>query len=134
MDPMTTPPEQLTVRGILHILFGMTQMMLLPLAALLLSLNLALRNEEWAGHKKALLLVSILPLAGFIGFIVHLSLYVIPLGETAYGPGVPIGWPPRILFLTYAAWIVTVARSALKVGEVEAQRYYFENAGARANL
>lgn len=133
MDPMTTPPDQLTARGVLHILFGMTQLMLLPFAALILSLNLALKNEEWAGHKKALLSVAILPLAGFAGFIVHLNLYVIPLGDNAYGPDVPIGWPPRLLFLTYALWLITIALGTIKVGAVEAQRYYFENANARAN-
>lgn len=115
MDPMTTPPDQFTPRGIAHIAFGMIQLMLLPFAALIINLNIGLRNQEWAGARKILLVTAFVPLAGLVGFIVHLSLYIIPLGETAYGPDVPVGWPPRFLFLTYFIWLVTLAWQALKV-------------------
>lgn len=38
MDPMTTPPDQLTPQGIAHMAFGMSQFMLLPFAALIINL------------------------------------------------------------------------------------------------
>lgn len=130
MDPMTTPPDQLTPRGIAHILTGMTQMTLLPFAALLIGLNLAFKNYDWVDSRRTLVITSFLPLAGFVGFITHLSLYVIPLGEGAYGPEVPIGWPARFLFLTYAVWVITVGWQAIKVGAIEEQRAYFEGGAA----
>ena len=113
MDPFDT--QELTTRGILHIVCGMLQAMLLPFAALLINLNLAFRNPAWAAERKALVLTAGLPLLALIGSVVHLVLYVIPLGPDARGPNVPIGYPPRLVFLSYAVWVVVVARSAIRV-------------------
>jgi hypothetical protein len=116
-DPLDTPPEAMTTRGLIHLFCGLAQLMLLPFAALLINLNLARKNAEWASARTVLLATAGLPLLGLIGFIVHLSLYIIPLGDRASGPGVPIGWSPRILFLTYAIWLITLASQAIKLSE-----------------
>lgn len=113
MDPFDT--QEFSIRGILHIVCGMLQATLLPLAALLINLNLAFRNPAWADVRKALLLTACLPLLAFIGSVIHLILYVIPLGPDARGPEVPIGYPARFVFLSYAIWVVVVAWSAIKV-------------------
>jgi hypothetical protein len=113
-DNMDIPTDTLSTTGILHIIFGMSQLLLLPFAALLINLGLR-KNPDWASSRRPLLLTAFLPLAGFIAFIVHLSIYVIPLGSNAHGVGVPIGWPPRFLFLSYMVWVITVAWQAVKV-------------------
>jgi len=112
-DPLTTPQDQITTTGLLHMFSGMAQLMLLPFSALLINISL-IRNPEWTFVRKSLVWTAGLPFLGFIGFIVHLSIYIIPLGENAYGPGVPIGWPPRFLFLTYMVWLVTLAWQTIR--------------------
>jgi hypothetical protein len=47
-------------------------------------------------------------------------IFLIPLGDDAYGPGVPLGWPPRFLLLSYMGWLVTLAWQAIKVRSHEA--------------
>lgn len=115
-EPMPiTPQKGLTTTGALHVLFGTSALVLLPFAALLINLSLALKNNGWATARRALQSTAGLPLLGFAGSIVHLAIYVMPLGNDAYGPGVPLGWPPRFLFLTYALWLITLAWQAIKV-------------------
>jgi len=114
-DPMTTPPDQLTTTGIIHMITGSAQLVLLPFAALLININLAHHNPDWYASRYILGWTSILPLLGLIGFIVHFMVDVYPHGENAYGPGVHIGWPPRILFLTYLVWLITLSTQAIKI-------------------
>jgi hypothetical protein len=45
---------------------------------------------------------------------------LIPLGDDAYGPVVPLGWPPRFLLLSYTGWLITLAWQAIKVQSHEA--------------
>ena len=109
------PPERtLSTIGTLHIIFGSSALMFLPFAALLINLSLARKNQAWATERRALLCTAGLPLLGLVGFLVHLAIFVIPLGD-ASGPGVPIGWPPRFLFLTYMVWLITLAWQAVRV-------------------
>ena len=109
------PPEKNpTTTGILHVISGSSAMMLLPFAALLINLNLARQNKAWATARRALLWTAGLPLFALVGFVVHLVIFVIPLGDY-YGPGLQIGWPPRFLFLTYAVWLITLAWQAIRV-------------------
>ena len=42
-------------------------------------------------------------------------LFVAPLGPGARGPGVNIGWPPRVAFLSYMLWVVVLAWQALRL-------------------
>lgn len=128
----TTDPfdvEKLSTTGILHIIFGTSQAMLLPFAALLMSLSLAFKNQEWRSARRALLISGVLPLLAFAGSIVHLIIYVIPLGENAHGPDVPLGWPARVVFLTYAVWVCTLAWQAIKLRKL----HIFENSYEKAN-
>ncbi len=114
-DPLTTPPDQLTTRGIIHMISGSLQLMLLPFAALIININLVHRNPEWFAMRKPLLWTACIPLIGLIGFIFHFIVYVAPLGENAYGPEVSIGWPPRILFISYLIWVITIALQMIKI-------------------
>lgn len=111
-DPMPFRPP-LTTRGTLHVVSGSIQMCLFPFAALLISVGLGRAKGLRISARKVLRWIGWLPLLGFLCFIVYTSLFVAPLGPHAYGPGVHIGWPPRIAFFTYSVWIVVLAAQAL---------------------
>jgi len=113
MDPPET--RALSLVGTLHVVFGASALALLPFAALFLNLSLALKNEAWAPARKVLLWTAALPLFGFAGFAAYTAIFVAPLGEGAYGPGVHLGWPPRIALLTYMVWIVILTTQALRI-------------------
>ena len=103
----------LSTTGRLHIVFGTSQLVLLPFAALLI--NLVLRKDRaWANAQRALFWTAGLPLLGFLGFAVYTALFVVPLGPDAYGPGVNIGWPPRFAFFTYMLWVVVLALEGIR--------------------
>lgn len=109
------PPEKNpTTIGILHVISGTSAMLLLPFAALLINLSLARKNKAWFAARRALLLTAGLPLLAFLGSVVHLLIFVMPMGDY-YGPGLQIGYPPRLLLLTYMVWIITLAWQAIKV-------------------
>ncbi|MBG0569042.1 DUF998 domain-containing protein [Actinoplanes aureus] len=93
-DPVTTPWSAMTTVGRLHVICGLSALVLLPFAALLINRELARRLPAAA---RVLRWTGWLPLAGLI---LHALLStVIP----------PEGWPPRLLFLTYAIWLLIVA-------------------------
>jgi hypothetical protein len=96
----------LSTRGTLHVIFGTSQLVLLPFAALLINFSLARHNEAWRSARRVLLWTAGLPLFGFSSFAVYSAIFVFPLGLGAYGPGVNIGWPPRFAFFTYMLWVV----------------------------
>jgi len=54
--------------GTLHILFGTTALLLLPFAALLVNLSLALQNDAWSPARRVLLWTAGVPLIGLAGF------------------------------------------------------------------
>jgi hypothetical protein len=108
------PPDFTLPTTLIHTLAGTLAMVFLPFAALIICLNLANKNATWINHKRILKVLAFLPLVAFIGFNVHLNLYVIPLGADAVGEHIPIGYPPRIMFLTYHVWVVVVAAIFIK--------------------
>lgn len=112
-DPMPFRPP-LSIRGTLHVVCGTGQLVLFPLAALLIGLSLARTQGGWAMARKPLLWTAWLPLFAFICFAVYTGLLVVPLGPHAYGPGVNIGWPPRFAFFTYTLWTLIVAGLAIR--------------------
>jgi hypothetical membrane protein len=112
-DPMPSH-FPLSTSGTLHVIFGTSQLLLLPFAALLINLSLARNNEAWRSTRRVLLWTAGLPLFGFLSFAVYSAIFVFPLGPGAYGPGVNIGWPPRFAFLTYMLWVVILGWQATR--------------------
>ena len=106
----------LSTRGTLHVIFGTSQLVLLPFAALLINFSLARHNEAWRSARRVLLWTAGLPLFGFLSFAVYSAIFVFPLGAGAYGPGVNIGWPPRFAFFTYMLWVVILGWQAIRCG------------------
>jgi hypothetical protein len=107
----------LSTTGTLHVVFGTSQLVLLPFAALLINLSLARKNQAWAMARRALLWTAGLPLFGFACFVSYSAVFVFPLGPGAYGPGVNIGWPPRFAFFTYMLWVVTLGWYAIRCND-----------------
>jgi hypothetical protein len=97
------------------VIFGTSQLVLLPFAALLINLSLARNSEAWRPARRVLLSTAGLPLFGFLGFAAYSAIFVFPLGPDAYGPGVNIGWPPRFAFLTYMLWVVILGWQATRL-------------------
>jgi len=108
------PPDLRIPKTLIHTCCGTLAMVLYPIAILLLALNISRRNEAWAGYRSILKAIGFLPLLGFVGFIIHLNLYVIPLGKGAVGPNVPVGYPPRVMFLAYHMTLIAIAALFLK--------------------
>jgi hypothetical protein len=115
-DPMPIHPP-LSTRGTLHVIFGTSQLALLPFAALLINQSLARKNQSWAVARRSLLWTAFLPLFGFACFVLYSAIFVAPLGAAPYGPGVNIGWPPRFAFFTYMLWVVTLGWHAIKLSD-----------------
>ena len=114
-DPMPIHPP-LSIRGTLHVIFGTSQLVLLPFAALLINFALARKNETWHHARRILIWTAGLPLFGFLCFALYTAILVAPLGPGAYGPGVNVGWPPRLAFFTYMVWVVTLGYEAIRCG------------------
>jgi uncharacterized protein YndB with AHSA1/START domain len=112
-DPMPIHPP-LSKIGKMHVIFGTSQLVLFPFAALLINVSLVRRNQMWTSARRALVWSAGLPLAGFAAFALYSAIFVFPLGTGAYGPGVNIGWPPRFAFFTYMLWVVTVGWQAIR--------------------
>jgi hypothetical protein len=108
------PPDFTITTTLIHTICGTLAMILLPFAALILNRNLVRKNSHYTNKKKILLWTSFLPLIAFVGFNIHLNLFVIPLGENAVGVNVPIGYPPRLLFLTYHIWLIILSSQIIK--------------------
>jgi Protein of unknown function (DUF998) len=112
-DPMPIHPP-LSLRGTLHVIFGTTQLALLPFAALLINFALIRKNEGWRHARRILIWTAGLPLFGFLSFAVYMAIFVAPLGSGAYGPGVNIGWAPRFAFFTYMVWVVSLGYESIR--------------------
>jgi len=108
-DPITAAPGAGTTVGGLHTAFGSTALVLLPFAALFITLSLARRGPA----RRPLLWTAGLPLVAFVVHAVWVAAELPPDGTL--GPGVNVGWPARFLLLAYAVWLVVLAKSRLAV-------------------
>ena len=98
-DPITTKPDALSIDGSLHVVFGASALVLLPAAAVLLTRSLARTHPTRFPSRRALDRIAFLPLTGFALIWVPEVVGLLPAR----------GWPDRVLFLTYTAWVITVA-------------------------
>jgi len=104
----------LSTRGTLHVIFGTSQLVLLPFAALFINLSLARNNENMdAGRGAFLRRTAGLPLFGFLAFAAYSAYFLcFPFWTGRIWPRpLNIGWPPRFAF----SHIHAVGRS-LRVG------------------
>lgn len=98
-DPMTTPPDAVSTHGVLHTAFGCSALILLPVAALLITRSMARSHLAGSRDHRVLREVAYLPLAGLALIWIPETAGLIPVG----------GWPDRVLFLTYTIWLLALA-------------------------
>jgi len=105
-DPITASKDELTTHGGLHALAGTIGIPGLAIAAVLISRSLG-RNESWSSTRRLLLWTAHLT---WISVLVMFVSMFIMLGQTQgkFGPNVLIGWPNRLVVLSYCAWLMVV--------------------------
>ena len=96
-DPVTTPMSELSAIGRVHVVAGISAFVVLPVAAVAINISLS-PTVAWAGSRMLLILTGILPTIGLVS-LAALVATVTPAE----------GWPPRLMFLTYAAWMIVIA-------------------------
>jgi hypothetical protein len=111
-DPVTVSPDAVTTEGRIHN-FGGTLGFAMPFAAALVGWKVA-STPAWSPAKRPILLATGLALAAFLVSFAWLGVVVSQSGGT-FGPGVPAGWPGRFEILAYSAWVMVVARQAIRV-------------------
>lgn len=111
IDPITATKDQLTTHGSLHGLASMIGIPAFPLAALLITQGLR-RNDAWAFARRALQWTAHLTWISLV-FMLAVVTVLLPRHGGAFGPGVWIGWPNRLLVIAYSVWLLIFARSAL---------------------
>ncbi|MGC5009174.1 DUF998 domain-containing protein [Streptosporangium sp. DT93] len=107
-DPIDTPQDRLSATGTLHGLGAGLALMLLPVAALLITFGLS-RDGSFSTARRGLWWSAALPPVALVMFMVAQTV-LLGAGDGGFGPDVPIGWPERLLVLAYAAWQIIVAR------------------------
>jgi hypothetical protein len=108
-DPLNTPQADMTSSGQLHAIGAGLEIWGAPIAALLLNLNLLRKNSNWKSARKALIVVTILPILGLILFMAS--------GASAgghVGPGDIIGYMNRVAVVATIIWEITLMRIILK--------------------
>lgn len=108
-DPITASPAEQTYHGRLHGLGALVGIPSLPIAAVLISL--ALRNQDpWLVNRGKILLAAHLTWISALAMVAMLFLFFSKNGGQ-FGPAVIIGWPNRLLIVTQAVWLMTLAWS-----------------------
>jgi hypothetical protein len=112
-DPITATKDQLTAHGNLHGLGATLGIPSLPIAAVLISLSLG-RNQAWLAARRSPLWAAHLTWISVLVMFVTL-LVLLPQNGGKFGPHVIIGWPNRLVVLTYCGWLMLVAWHAIKL-------------------
>jgi hypothetical membrane protein len=110
-DPITTSPDAATTSGMLHSVGG-TLGLAMTFAAAIISWKLA-RNPAWSMARRSLLWIAGIAVTSTVAFIVFMIMALPSDGK--FGPDVLVGWPSRIEILAYSAWLMVVARQAIRV-------------------
>ena len=91
----------------LHGLAAMIGMPSLPIAAMLISVSLV-RNQAWSSARRLLLWTANLTWISLV--LMFATVFIgLSLSGGQFGPGVPAGWPNRLLVVAYCAWLIAVA-------------------------
>jgi hypothetical protein len=106
-DPITTPLEAQSLSSQLHG-WGAVLADGVPLGATLITLAL-LRNPSW--HAARLWLIGALAIAWIVYAWLMLSM---PM-DGNFGPEVTVGWPSRLLLVSYCLWFIVTAWQALRL-------------------
>lgn len=104
-DPITTTTA--TPSGNLHNAAAALVILGFPVAASLISRALK-RQPAWASARRRLSWLTLLTWGGLIAFLG--SAVVTMASAGTLGPDALVGWPNRFMMITYALWLLVVAR------------------------
>jgi hypothetical protein len=105
-----------SMNNTLHTVCGAIVIMTFPVAASLVARSLS-RNPRWAPAQGWLLWGTVLCWLGLLVFFGSISVsQVIHPGAGRVGPQVYLGWPNRLMVVVYSAWMIVVARYAMRFG------------------
>jgi hypothetical protein len=106
-DPITTPMDAQSTSSQLH---GMGAILGdgIPLGGTIITLSL-LRNKAWRAARGWL--IGILALV----WIIYAWFMMSMPADGNFGPDVPIGWPSRMLLVSYCLWFIVIASQALRL-------------------
>lgn len=105
-DPITAPASAATLSGAMHTICGFVFILGFPIAATLIGHGLA-RSKALTPMRRWLPFATALIWVGVLSFIMSLIIFV--PGNGGFGPHVLIGWPNRLMAMTYAAWLLIIA-------------------------
>jgi hypothetical protein len=106
-DPITTPADEATLSGTLHLVGG--QLNLTPFAILLLTIGLR-SARDWRPVLPALWAIVAVDLAVTVGFVATAA-----TATDGFGPGVLSALLGRGMLAAYLAWVVVAASHALRL-------------------
>lgn len=115
-DPLNASQE--SFHGKLHQLGAMLDS--IPLASLLISINLVRKNQLWRHEKQTLLWSTVLVWVGLILFIA--SMAVLFPADGKFGPNVLLGWQNRIMITAQCIWLIVVAKQAVKINAISTSK------------
>jgi hypothetical protein len=105
-DPITASADELTTHGRLHGLGALVGIPGLLLAATLITRDLVGR-PVWRDARRWLLLTA----GGAWASIALYAVAMLTMYDGGYGPDVRIGWPNRLIVVSYGAWLMVTAAS-----------------------
>ncbi len=106
-DPITTSQETKTTASHIHDFFGVLFILGFPIAVTVTGGQA--KDPLFSAIKSWLPWLSVMVWVGFTVFIGAIVFYARSRGKS--GEQVKIGWPNRIMMLTYLAWLVIIARA-----------------------
>lgn len=109
-DPVIAVEDEVTTHGTVHGVGTVLGTLGIPIAAVLIARGLR-RNPRWTDARRPLVAATALALVGFLVF--ELSFATMVPGEEL-GPDVAIGWPNRILIVSYAIWLLVMGALAAR--------------------
>jgi hypothetical protein len=105
-DPITVSPENASPAARLHAIAFMIGVPCFILGSMLTSFSLS-GNSLWDGVRPALYGLAHL---NWIGLALMVAIIAITLPKAGgFGPDVPVGWPNRLMFVTYFGWFMATA-------------------------
>lgn len=115
IDPLGTPPAQMSVSAQLHEVGSMLGIPSLAIAAVLLSRGLR-RDPRWAAVRRALHGLAHL---GWLSLVAMFVCLAVLMQQGADGIGGWIGWANRLLVVAYAGWLFTAASPLVRAGRAD---------------
>jgi len=106
-DPITTPMDAQSTSSQLHGLGAILGDGILA-GAIFLTISLA-RNPVWRSARISLIAALLLVAAVYVWLIVSIP------ADGQFGPGVTVGWPSRLLIVSYCLWVLTAVWQALRL-------------------